>query len=151
MALVFPYSLTSMGRPIVPLGGRWVRPRPTVFITAIGPNDARLEQALVDPGADETVFPDRLAARIGIDLSTAPRGSGSGVGSGRVPLRYAEVTLSLTDGIELREWRAWVGFTSAPIGRALLGFAGCLQFFTATFHGDREQVELDANALYPGP
>ena len=34
--------------------------------------------------------------------------------------------------------------------RPLIGFAGFLQFFTATFHGDREQVELTVNALYPG-
>ena len=51
---------------------------------------------------------------------------------------------------ERHEWPAWVGFTPAPLRRPLLGFAGCLQFFTATFSGDREQVELDANALYPG-
>jgi hypothetical protein len=31
-----------------------------------------------------------------------------------------------------------------------LGFAGFLQYFTATLHGDREQVELAVNALYPG-
>lgn len=35
----------------------------------------------------------------------------------------------------------WVGFSPA-ISRPLFGFAGFLQFFTATFHGDREQVEL---------
>jgi hypothetical protein len=32
----------------------------------------------------------------------------------------------------------------------LLGFAGFLQFFTATFRGDREEVELAVNVLYPG-
>ena len=49
------------------------------------------------------------------------------------------------------EWRAWVGFTPPRWPWALLGFAGFLQFFTATFHGDREEVELTANALLPGP
>jgi hypothetical protein len=29
------------------------------------------------------------------------------------------------------------------------GFAGFFQFFTATFDGDREHVELTVNALYP--
>jgi hypothetical protein len=43
-----------------------------------------------------------------------------------------------------------VGFTPVRLNRALLGFAGCLQFFTATFHGDREEVELTVNSLYPG-
>jgi hypothetical protein len=32
----------------------------------------------------------------------------------------------------------------------LLGFAGCLQFFSAHFHGDREEVELSVNSLYRG-
>jgi hypothetical protein len=66
------------------------------------------------------------------------------------PVRYATVTLRLTDGIERREWTAWVGFTRAPLRRPLLGFAGFLQFFTATFHGDREEVELAVNSLYRG-
>ena len=44
----------------------------------------------------------------------------------------------------------WVGFTSAPLRRALLGFAGFLPFYSAHFHGDREEVELTVNTLYPG-
>jgi hypothetical protein len=43
-----------------------------------------------------------------------------------------------------------VAFTPVRLWRPILGFAGCLQFFTATFHGDREEVELVINALYPG-
>jgi hypothetical protein len=43
-----------------------------------------------------------------------------------------------------------VGFTSCRLRHALLGFAGFLEFFTATFHGDREEVELAVNGLYPG-
>lgn len=65
-------------------------------------------------------------------------------------IRYAQVTLRLTDGTEFREWPAWVGFTSARLKRPLLGFAGFLQFFTATFFGDREQLELATNPLDPG-
>jgi hypothetical protein len=60
------------------------------------------------------------------------------------------VTLRLTDGIEFREWPARVGFTQIPLRRALLGFAGVLQFFYALFDGEMEQVELTINANYPG-
>ena len=49
-----------------------------------------------------------------------------------------------------REWEAWVGFTPVRLKRSLLGFAGFLQYFTAAFHGDREEVELTVNRLYPG-
>jgi hypothetical protein len=65
-------------------------------------------------------------------------------------VRYASVTLRITDGVEFREWPAVVGFASGNLTRPLLGFAGFLQFFTATFHGDREEVELTVNPLYPG-
>jgi hypothetical protein len=110
-----------------------------------------LESALVDTGADDTVFFQDVASAIGIDLANAPVGEFVGVGATRFSVRYAEVTLRLTSGSERREWRAWVGFSSTRLrNNALLGFAGCLQYFTATFHGDREEVELAVNALYPG-
>jgi hypothetical protein len=105
---------------------------------------------LLDTGSDDAVFPDTLARRIGLDLDGAPQGEAAGVGSGALPLRFAEVRLRLAGAGELREWRALVGFTSGPLNRPLLGFAGFLQFFTATFHGDREEVELAVNAQYPG-
>jgi hypothetical protein len=109
-----------------------------------------VESALVDTGADDTVFHQDVAVAIGIDLSRAPIGEGGGVGMAKFPVRYAEVTLRLTNGSERREWRTWVAFTSAPLRNALLGFAGCLQYFTATFYGDREEIDLAINAQYPG-
>ena len=42
------------------------------------------------------------------------------------------------------------GLPPVKLQRPLLGFAGFLQFFTATFHGDREEVELTVNSLYAG-
>jgi hypothetical protein len=65
-------------------------------------------------------------------------------------IRYAEVDLRVTDGREFRQWRAWTGFTSTPLKQPLLGFAGFLQYFTATFYNDLEEVELTVNSLYPG-
>jgi hypothetical protein len=65
-------------------------------------------------------------------------------------VRLAEVTLRLAGNNEQREWKAWVGFTAAPLRQPLLGYAGFLQFFTATFHGDREEVELAVNVTYAG-
>jgi hypothetical protein len=62
----------------------------------------------------------------------------------------AEVQLRITDGLENREWTAWVGFTSSRLKRPLLGFAGFLQFFTANALGDLEQVQLTVNNLYRG-
>ena len=116
----------------------------------IGPRGTWIDQALLDTGADDTVFHERTAHKIGLDLSNARQGLSTGIAGRIAPVRYAEVTLRLTDGIEFREWPARVGFTQIPLRRALLGFAGVLQFFYALFDGEMEQVELTINANYPG-
>ncbi len=64
--------------------------------------------------------------------------------------RFAHIVLRMSDGIEYREWPAWVGFVSVGLRRAVLGFGGVLQFFDATFRGADEVVELAINRLYPG-
>jgi hypothetical protein len=151
MSLRIPYKLYPRPQPVVALGGRFVRPKPVLTVGVIGPLSGRAIEGLLDTGADDTVFNESIAADIGVDLSVAPTGSAVGVGGGVLPLRYAEVMLRLTSGPDWYEWRGWVGFTSVPLRRALFGFAGFLQFFTATFRGDREEVELEANALLPGP
>jgi hypothetical protein len=150
LSLPYHYKLDSVGHAVWPLGGRGVRPRPIVSVTLIGPGGSRARDAVLDTAGDDTVFPQALASLLGIDLINAPSGVGAGVGSYRLAVRYAQVTLRLTDGKERREWPAWVGFTAAPLPYPLLGFAGCLQFFSAVFHGDREEVELAVNRLYPG-
>ena len=150
MSLLYRYRPIRMGRPVLPLGGRFVRPRPLVPVDIIGPLTTVTRNALLDSGADDTVLPEYVAGVIGLDLSNAPSGIAAGVGSSGVPVRYARVTLRLTDGRELREWLGWVGFTPARMTYPILGFAGCLQFFDAHFRGAREEVELTTNGLYPG-
>jgi hypothetical protein len=150
MAMRFPYHLFPTQQAVVSLGGRWVRPRPLVFVTLVGPSGVFVKRALLDTAADDTVFPDAAAVTAGLDLTNAPVGEASGVGAAPVVVRYAAVELRLTDGQEFRRWPAWVGFTAERLKQPLLGFAGCLQFFGALFRGDREEVELEVNALYPG-
>jgi hypothetical protein len=150
MCLLFPYRSGRSPRPVVSLGGRTVRPRPLIDATLIGPTGSKVVTALLDSGADDTVFPEQVAQSIGLDLSNAPRYTVTGVGSPPLVIAYAQISLRLTDGKEFREWPAVVGFTSAQMTHALLGFAGCLQFFDALFRGEREVVELTVNGLYPG-
>jgi hypothetical protein len=151
MALIYSYRSLQMRSPAIALGGRTNRPRPLIDISLIGPRATRVTQALLDTGSDDTVFPAFLAAYIGIDLTNAPEAEFGGVGGTPVAkIRYAPVTLRLATNTEQREWPAMVGFTNAPLRFALLGFAGVMRFFTATFRGDREEVELAVNGLYPG-
>jgi hypothetical protein len=150
MSLIFRYQHYRTGRPIVPLGGRSVRPRPVIKATLVGPTASHPVYALLDTGGDDSVFPESYATLIGLDLTGAPSGTGTAVGWARLPLRYGQILLQITDGREHREWSAWVGFTVARLPYPVLGFAGCLQFFDADFRGAREEVELAVNPLYPG-
>jgi hypothetical protein len=146
----FRYKPLRAKGPVVSLGGRQERPRPIVRVSLLGPAGTRVIPAGVDSYADDTVFPEVEAVRAGIDLTHAPLGTSAGIGQAPVPVKYAQVTLRLTDGREFHEWPAWVGFTPALTSYALLGFAGCLQFFDTTFYGALEEVELKVNPLYPG-
>jgi hypothetical protein len=151
MSIYKQYRLFTINRPSVSLGGRWAKPRPILSVTLIGPGGGTyLDAGLLDTGSDEIIYPLRAATIAGIDLANAPSATVTGVGFGAAQLRYAEVTLRIAGSSELREWRAWVGFTSSPLPRPLLGFAGFLQFFTAQFFGDREEFDLTVNRLYPG-
>jgi len=150
MTMLFAYQRMLVARPLASLHGRMDRPRPYVTVTLLGPTGIAIEKALLDTGADDTVFPEWVALKIGIDLSNAPWGTSGGMGGGSGLLRFAQVALRIADNTERREWNAWVGFTTAPLRHSLLGYAGFLQYFTATFHGDREEVELTVNGLYPG-
>jgi hypothetical protein len=150
MSLRFPYLQVAMGRPIVTLGGKSHRPRSVIGVMIGGPNGTIPYDGLLDTGADDVLFPEAVAALIGIDLTNAPQGTTGGLGRGTIPVRYAEASLRIADNQERREWRAWVGFVPIVRRYALLGHAGFLQYFTATFHGDREEIELTVNGLYPG-
>jgi hypothetical protein len=65
-------------------------------------------------------------------------------------LRFGEIRLMLTDGVETWSWTAIVGFSPAPIRYPLLGEASFLQFFDVTFRGDAREVILDTNPTFPG-
>ena len=151
MTMTFRYVQVPMVRPIPSLPGRPTRPRTILGVTVYSASAAWFFDALLDTGADDTVFSDQLASRLGIDLTHAEVGTAQGVGGQLVAVRYAPVKLRVADGYEQREWTAIVGF--APLGQnalPVLGFAGFLQYFTATFYGDREIVELTVNSHYRG-
>jgi predicted aspartyl protease len=150
MSMRFSYVRVTGRRPIPSLAGQLYRPRPLIPVTLLGPAGSIARDALLDTGADDTVFSDVVAHALGIDLTNAPTGEASGAGMVPVALRYAQVRLRVTDGREFRDWSARIGFTSARLKQPLLGFAGFLQYFTAKFDGDLEEVELTINRKYPG-
>ncbi len=151
MSMIFHYTPLQVPAPVWTLGGRSERPRPIVTISLIGPTATLVRRALLDTGADDTVLPEDLAAMLGIDLSQAPIGEARGMSGQPLPVRYATLTIRMTDGHEYKEWPARVGFAALPMRRPLLGFAGCLQYFDVLFRGADEVFEMTANRLFPGP
>src|SRR4051794_18750920 len=115
MTMRFPYRLLNSPHPIVSLGGQMQRPRSMVPFALVGPTSTVARDGLLDTGADDTVFPETIAEKAGIDLSNAPAGEAVGVGGAPVSVRFAQVTLRVSDGQEHRSWLAWVGFAAAGL------------------------------------
>jgi hypothetical protein len=135
--------------PTVPSG---VLYRPEVTIDVIGPRRIETIQALVDTGSDETVFPTSLAKAIGVQLDHALAGQASAVGGHAVQLVPGSVVLQMTDGDQTYRWQAAVGFLEVEEPEdeiALLGYAGFLEFFRATFDSQSQELELTPNRRFP--
>src|SRR5207249_1366267 len=104
-----------------------VRWRPLVPVTIVGPTGKRrfFPRALLDPGADDTIFPLALVGLL--DVALRPD-SGHGIrwrGQG-FSLRFGDVELELSDGLKDWRWSTVVGFSPAPIRNPILGLGGCL-------------------------
>jgi hypothetical protein len=138
-------------RPVPSLDGRQFRHRPIVAVMLTGTSTPQLRDGLLDSGADDTVFSEAVATALALDLSHSEQRSISLAGRPQ-PLicRYAAVQLRLSDGIETFEWPAMVGFVAARLHYALLGQAGFLQFFRATFDGESHVLTLTPNSSFPG-
>jgi hypothetical protein len=151
--LRFPFQdevLTGPAPPSLPASAlmRW---RPLVPVTILGPAGIYRDfgRAVLDPAADDSVFPLDTAGQLRIPLRPS---TGHGVRwRGQLhPLRFGDATLLLTDNGTIWRWQAVVGFSPAPIRYPILGQAGCLQFLDARFLGADLAVELETNSSYPG-
>jgi hypothetical protein len=150
--LQFPYlprRLRPPAPPNLPATSHF-RLRPIVPVTLIGPTNLRhRDQAVLDTGSDECLFPEIFLHVIGGMLRPETGYSITWRGTA-YPIRYADISLMLADDASSYRWPATVAFTSAPLRYALLGTAGCLQYFDARFLGADRTVELEANWTYPG-
>jgi hypothetical protein len=151
--LHFLYQAEPLTRPNPPSlpAGAVVRWRPLLPVTIIGPSGLMRDfgRAVLDPAADDTIFPLDTARRLGISLRPD---SGHRVRwRGQLhPLRFGDVVLLLSDNGSTWRWPAVVGFSPAPLRYPILGQAGCLRFIDARFLGADFAVELETNRTYPG-
>ncbi len=151
--LRFPYQdEVLLGPPPPSLAATAVvRWRPLIPVTIFGPAGVFRDfgRAVLDPAADDIVFPLDTTGRLGIQLlpDTGHRVRWRGQSH---PLRFGNAMLVLTDNIFVWRWTAVVGFSPAPIRYPILGQAGCLQFMDVRYLGADREVELDTNRDYPG-
>ncbi|MBV9121740.1 MAG: hypothetical protein JO112_00080 [Planctomycetes bacterium] len=149
--LRFPYlSEKLLGPPSPAFPGAKVKFRPLVPLTIRGLGGAwQFSRALLDSGADDSVFPLGTASHLGAifrpDTGQRVRWRGQ-----LYPLRFGDVELLLTDNIASYRWPALVAFSPAPLAYPLLGYGGCLQFFDVRFRGDDRVVEIESNHAFPG-
>jgi hypothetical protein len=120
-------------------------------VQILGPAGSRLIDGHLDTGSDDTVFPQWLAPLLGVDLSQASEQDIHLTGRGQsFRAQFLPLELRISDGQETCQWQAIVGFVPLPLRRALLGYAGFLQFFDAEFRGADRQVVLTPNPTFPG-
>ena len=125
--------------------------RPEIQVTIHGPRGSRDLLALVDTGADNTIFPEATASALGIPLIPTAGPSARAYGGQAISLSYAHVELELILEAVRWQWYARVFFAaSAAQGESVvLGHQGFLEYFTATFFGDECALELVPNTELP--
>jgi hypothetical protein len=101
---------------------------------------------LVDSGADMTVLPKAIAEFVGAAMLSSNPGFALGVG-GEIELAYGKVLLQIDFGKNTHRWRVTVGIAEETWTEAVLGHAGFLQFFDATFFGEKRALQLKRNKL----
>ncbi len=97
-------------------------------------------EALIDSGADATLFHSSIGKVLGIDLEAGRRTRFFGVSGDPIDVYFHPVQLQVVGAGEPVEME--VGFTNARGVAALLGQTGFFDHFRVTFERDKEQVEV---------
>ncbi|HUG69421.1 MAG TPA: hypothetical protein VMM76_16840 [Pirellulaceae bacterium] len=84
--------------------------RPIITVRIVGRKaDARWD-ALVDSGADETLFPLSLAEALGVELDQQMTSEAAGISGYRLKIHYGDVELRIESDQEFVAWKTTVGF-----------------------------------------
>ena len=121
--------------------------RPIVAVSVNVPGQHPvLFDALVDTGADVSLFPQSVADRLGLDLTQQPDVTVFAAIGGQCHYRLHEVELELRRAPGVFRWKGSVGFVGREMSYAILGTRGFFQFFDLTYSHSREIIEI-ASAL----
>jgi hypothetical protein len=117
--------------------------RPMIPIQLFGPAGDHEFTALVDTGADDTLFPDYLIRELGVVIPANDYAAISGIEGSMTLVRYGTIDLLIPEAGGGYRWSARVGFHAGH--RVALGHGGFLEYFTASFSGRGRHLTLTPN------
>lgn len=119
-----------------------IRPRPFVRIRVGAPADASIFIhlfALVDSGADQSIFPVEVATKLGIDLTKAKTMTVMGIGGGKLQAWLHPVTVAIDPSWSITLPAAFVDDRQTiPI----LGQEGFFDQALVMFNRPKEEIEI---------
>lgn len=114
--------------------------RPIVEVTLFGPSENFIKTlALVDSGADYSLFNIEFARKLGIDLSFSDRQTTTGIEGGRKDLLIVEVELQVE---ALSKIKIPIGFIDSLSVNGLLGQIGFFDLNRIKFERDHGVFEI---------
>jgi hypothetical protein len=146
-------------REVDPLPGEFgvqIIHEPIIVVRFIGPGRTYLIRGLLDTGASMTLVPRPYFDKLGMSVAPVihlPETERVRLRTvlGSVDVRVAALDLELGSGQAKYRWSARVGFVPRADNLALLGHAGFLDHFSATFDGLRKRVTLKPNGTFTAP
>jgi hypothetical protein len=124
--------------------------RPIIALVAESLTGTRwVIDALVDMGSDRTLFPERMARSLGIDLVGLPSSPiSSALGSTGI-FTSAELILELRRSRKVLRWRTAVGFVSRPMSYGILGTKGFFEFFKIKYNWPQKVIDIEPAGPLP--
>jgi hypothetical protein len=146
----FPYSAFLSEAPDT--GEEIIIFRPEVPLRLRGASGQAVFMALVDTGADNTIFPMSIARDLGIETQKAKGRGAVAFGGQEIPLSFADIDLQISDDKSALRWIGRVYFSDFGGDREetlIVGHEGFLDFFTASFDGEQTTLTLHPNKELP--
>lgn len=125
---------------------------PIILVTFTGPDDAIEIETLVDTGASRVLIGPDLGRLLGYEFgSRQADGHTEGTGGKQSDYWKRPAGIRLDDGSHVFEWSyPEIGITNAKLSFPILGWRGCLDFFTVTFEANPKRIAFEQGPHFPG-
>ncbi len=110
-----------------------------------------MQRRIGDTGADNTILPESVARDLGIPMTRATGPAARAFGGQEISLFCADVELELARADGRLRSLAHVYFPAAGMDKEtiILGQQGFLDYFTATFMGEKRILDLEPSSYLP--